>query len=265
MKIHCYLVLLIMLQSGFVVAQTGIGTKKPDESSVLDVDSKEKGLLIPRMTSDERDLIKNPANALIIYNSTLMGIQINIGTKVNPNWVLAGGNGTNAPPVNNLASGSIFIGNNDGIAKEVPISGEASLSNSGEIRIDNTAVISKKLTGYVRNAGKISHDDTIIQAIQKLEGNQSINVVVSLSNDYNLLSSDYTIFCDTEMGSFTIYLPEVSSCPGKVYVITKIDESSNELYINPPIKLSKTTTVSYLNYPKTFKIQSDGKAWYIIN
>jgi hypothetical protein len=36
--------------------------KKPDESSVLDIDSKGKGLLIPRMSSDERNLIKNPAN-----------------------------------------------------------------------------------------------------------------------------------------------------------------------------------------------------------
>jgi hypothetical protein len=56
-----------MLQSGFATAQTGIGTKKPDESSVLDIDSK-KRLLIPRMSSDERNLIKNPANGLIIYN-----------------------------------------------------------------------------------------------------------------------------------------------------------------------------------------------------
>jgi hypothetical protein len=31
-----------MLQSGFATAQTGIGTKKPDESSVLDIDSKER-------------------------------------------------------------------------------------------------------------------------------------------------------------------------------------------------------------------------------
>jgi hypothetical protein len=43
MKIYTYLILLIMLQSGFATAQTGIGTKKPDESSVLDIDSKGKG------------------------------------------------------------------------------------------------------------------------------------------------------------------------------------------------------------------------------
>jgi hypothetical protein len=33
------------------------------------------------MSSDERNLIKNPANGLIIYNITLNGIEVNIGTK----------------------------------------------------------------------------------------------------------------------------------------------------------------------------------------
>jgi hypothetical protein len=62
----------------------------------------------------------------------------------------------------------------------------------------------------------------------------------------------------------TINLPEVNSSPGKIYVITKIDETSNELNINPPIQLSKKNTISQLNYPKSFKIQSDGKVWYVI-
>ena len=259
------MLLFILLQSPLVVAQMGIGTKQPDESAALDITSTDKGLLIPRMTSDERDLIKNPANALIIFNSTLMTIQVNIGTKTAPNWSILGGNGGDVVSLNNLTSGFVLVGNSDNTAKEVQISGEASLTNSGEIRIDNTAVISKKLTGFARRSGKISSDDTVIQAIQKLDGNKSVNEVVSISNDYALLNTDYTILCDTERGSFTIYLPEVSSNLGKVFVINKTDETSNELYINPPIKISKTTTVSNLNYPKTFKIQSDGKAWYIVN
>ncbi len=264
MKIYNYLILLTILQSSLVVAQIGIGTKKPDESSVLDIDSKAKGLLIPRMTSDERDLIKNPANALMLYNTTLQAIEINIGTKSDPIWILVGDNG-GVPAINNLSSGAIFIGNNEGVTKEVQVSGEAILSNSGVISIDNAAVISKILTGYKSGVGKITADDTIIQAIQKLDGNQSIHAIVLISNDYNLLETDYTILCDNEMRAFTINLPVVGSCPGKVYVINKIDETSNELNINPPIQLSKNNTISQLNYPKTFKIQSDGKVWYVIN
>lgn len=265
MKLYNYLVLLLILQSCFVVGQTGIGTKKPDESSVLDIDSKTKGLLIPRLSSNERDLIKNPANALIIFNTTLMSIQINVGTKLTPNWVLVGNNGGGVSTLNKLNSGAISVGNNEGIAKEVHLSGEASLAYTGIITLNNNAVISKTLTGYISGPGKISPNDAIIAAIQKLDGNQSTNAVVLVTNNYTLLITDYTILCDTEAGSFTINLPVVSSCPGKVYIINKTDETSNELIINPPIQLSKKSTVSQLNYPKTFKIQSDGKVWYVID
>ncbi|TRX16712.1 hypothetical protein [Flavobacterium franklandianum] len=171
-----------MLQSGFVVAQTGIGTKKPDESSVLDIYSNNKGLLIPRMSTKERNLIKNPANALILYNTTLQAIEINIGTKSNPIWVLVGDNG-GLTAINNLSSGAIFVGNNNGIAKEVQVSGEVLLSNLGVTSINNAAVISKTLTGYQSGAGKITSTDNIVQAIQKLDGNQSVNAIVTISND----------------------------------------------------------------------------------
>ncbi|MCC6600383.1 MAG: PKD domain-containing protein [Crocinitomicaceae bacterium] len=42
----------------------------PDPSAMLDVSSNSKGLLIPRLTTPERDAISNPAHGLIIYNLT---------------------------------------------------------------------------------------------------------------------------------------------------------------------------------------------------
>jgi hypothetical protein len=41
----------------------------PDPSSVLDVSSTSKGLLVPRMTSAQRSAINNPANGLIVYDT----------------------------------------------------------------------------------------------------------------------------------------------------------------------------------------------------
>ena len=41
----------------------------PDASSVLDVFSTSKGLLIPRMTSVQRLAINNPANALMVFDT----------------------------------------------------------------------------------------------------------------------------------------------------------------------------------------------------
>ena len=42
----------------------------PDASAMLDINSSDKGLLVPRMTSDQRDAIQNPVAGLMIYNTT---------------------------------------------------------------------------------------------------------------------------------------------------------------------------------------------------
>jgi len=72
--------------SPFVFAQVGINTSNPDQSAILDIDSNEKGVLLPRLTSAERDAILNPANGLIIYNTDSDEIQINTNTSATPNW-----------------------------------------------------------------------------------------------------------------------------------------------------------------------------------
>lgn len=47
----------------------GIGTNTPNASAKLEVQSTSGGVLIPRLTTTERDLIPSPANGLLIYNS----------------------------------------------------------------------------------------------------------------------------------------------------------------------------------------------------
>ncbi|HYK43639.1 MAG TPA: hypothetical protein VEV83_00625, partial [Parafilimonas sp.] len=50
----------------------GIGTTSPDPSSLLEIVSTSKGLLIPRMNKTQRDAIATPSTSLLIYqtNST---------------------------------------------------------------------------------------------------------------------------------------------------------------------------------------------------
>lgn len=49
-------------------SQVGIGTE-PDDSAMLDVNSTEKGMLMPRMTSSQRTAISNPANGLVVFDT----------------------------------------------------------------------------------------------------------------------------------------------------------------------------------------------------
>jgi len=49
----------------------GIGTVSPNASSLLDVSSTTKGVLLPRMTTTQVNAISSPANGLTVYNTTL--------------------------------------------------------------------------------------------------------------------------------------------------------------------------------------------------
>lgn len=83
-----YLVLLaIIFNINVLFSQVGIGTTSPDDSSILDIESTNSGVLFPRLTTSQRDAIHLPATGLLIYNSSDNVFQYNIGTATVPNWV----------------------------------------------------------------------------------------------------------------------------------------------------------------------------------
>ena len=63
-------ILAIMLSyNASLMAQVGINTTTPDPSSMLDIQSTAKGLLIPRMTLTDRNNIPSPAQGLMVYQT----------------------------------------------------------------------------------------------------------------------------------------------------------------------------------------------------
>ena len=65
-----YIIMLLCLISFKLNAQVGIGTTNPDASSMLDIVSNNSGLLVPRMSTTDRITIVNPANGLLVFDST---------------------------------------------------------------------------------------------------------------------------------------------------------------------------------------------------
>jgi hypothetical protein len=64
--------LILALLSPFLVdvvfsQNVGIGTTAPHQSAALDVSDTAKGILIPRMTMNQRVSIQNPAEGLMVY------------------------------------------------------------------------------------------------------------------------------------------------------------------------------------------------------
>jgi hypothetical protein len=81
--------LAVLLITGFTAqAQVGIGTPTPSPSSMLDITSTTKGLLMPRMTTGQRTAIPSPATGLQVYDTTTNSFWYFNGTI----WVNTGAN-----------------------------------------------------------------------------------------------------------------------------------------------------------------------------
>ena len=71
-KALCSLILLLSLSK--VIAQVGIGTTNPDNSSALEINSNNQGVLIPRVALsgiNDTNTINSPAVSLLVYNTNV--------------------------------------------------------------------------------------------------------------------------------------------------------------------------------------------------
>ncbi len=112
MKSKIYLTILMCSVSFLGFAQIGIGTTSPDASSVLDMTSTTQGVLIPRMTTTQREAISAPAIGLQVYDTTTTSIWSYNGAS----WV----NGTGGPGkfIDGAASDIAFYDGRVGIGRD---------------------------------------------------------------------------------------------------------------------------------------------------
>ena len=87
LKLLTTVLIIVLLSSNTIHAQSmGISNVAitPDPSSILEMRTTTKGVLIPRMTTAERDLISSPANGLMIYNTSTSRFNFHNGST----WVI---------------------------------------------------------------------------------------------------------------------------------------------------------------------------------
>jgi len=171
----------------------GIGTTKPDQSALLDLSSQSKGLLIPRMSLEQRGSIQNPANGLMVYQTDfLSGFYYFDGKNWSPltsttnansvadanNWGLLGNAGTDAA--------TNFIGTTDAQDLVFKVGGQ----KSGLITVSNGSTF----FGYISGLSNSGGDNTGVgtQALRSNTtgfGNSGIGRFALLSNtigEYNM-------------------------------------------------------------------------------
>ena len=84
-----FLSVFFLILSGIINAQVGIGNIDPHSSSILDIKSTTQGILVPRMTTIQRNAVTSPAQGLLIYNtddSVFNYIQSETTLPVLPDW-----------------------------------------------------------------------------------------------------------------------------------------------------------------------------------
>jgi len=79
-----------------------------------------------------------------------------------------------------MATGSILLGN-AGVPTATTLSGGVTVGATGVVTLGNSAVITQLLTGYTSGAGTVSSTDTIIGALQKIDGNDQLKVLKSVA------------------------------------------------------------------------------------
>ena len=87
-----------------------------DSSSMLDISSTNKGLLIPRMSTSQIGAIVAPAKGLLVYDLTTNQFKVNIGNAVSPNWqivVVGSGNSWSLTGNSGTHPANNFIGTTD--------------------------------------------------------------------------------------------------------------------------------------------------------
>ena len=126
----------LLLSAAFIaasftsIAQVGVGTASPDASAALEIESTTLGLLPPRMTTVERDLINSgaPAEGLTIYNTDTKCLELYNGT----DWIsVCSGSVVTTFPTTQVANGSggtyTFMSHNLGadtsLDPDIPVKG----------------------------------------------------------------------------------------------------------------------------------------------
>jgi hypothetical protein len=177
-----YLILFVLLQGSLLCAQVGIGTQTPHNSAMLDVSATDKGFLLPRLTSVQRNAIPTPENGLQVYDVTTTSIwyyngvfwvntqamasvgDIKSGIQVNDHsgWVLLDGRAINSLTTNQQLAATAL-----GLTGNIPNAGNTYLSQNGQplasVNGANTTTLTQanlpnvNFTGTAASAGAHSH------------------------------------------------------------------------------------------------------------
>jgi hypothetical protein len=198
-------------------------------SAVLELESTNKGLLMPRMTSDQRDLIVSPAIGLMIFNTTQNQLQTNTGTVFVPSWTNSSSGGTVAS-----ISGTSPINSNGSTVAPVISIDIANTTTTGALSFTDYNTFNSKISTF--SAGTTGLTQNTENATVTLGGTLNVSnggtgatsAEGALTNLGAQSSNNLSTNVTTDSGSDTKY-PSVNALEYYVAAQTKINITTAEV------------------------------------
>ncbi len=195
--------ILILLISFSLSAQVGINTTTPNESAALDIQSSEKGILIPRLSTEEKQAITDPAANLLIFDTDENNYEYNSGTPAEPEWTRTlDETYSGARAAMNITSSAYDAGpqttfSTKGIATRQKIAGTTNASDLANFQAsgNNRLVYTGSQTRYFRVSASVSFyssaNNTIL-AFYVAKGNSGSNAPTVLQDTKSYVISSGT-------------------------------------------------------------------------
>ncbi len=191
--------IVLVLFSVQVFAQTGIGTTTPNASAKLDVYSTNKGFLPPRVTlssTTDASTIASPAEGLLVYNLGSVGLQAGYYYWNGANWATiatatSAGNGVTASDMVKIYDGvgNAATINTNGATFTVTTSGKYAFdfSTSATCNSCNVTINFQVRDGSNSNAVIGSDSQTSFNNNVHAEYNGKVEVNLTAGRSYNVL------------------------------------------------------------------------------
>ncbi len=241
-----FTVFLAFSQQGFAQVAINSDGSAADPSSMLDVVSSEKGVLVPRMIQDERDNIINlydPAQGLLIFQTdNIAGFYYY--------------NGTSWAKILESVGGGLSVPNGGTGLTSVPV---------GEILIGNGSgnLISTDSLHWNKTLKRLAISSTIgggVNAQSTLEVNGSFATRVTTINANATLNSTNQIVLCNSTSPFNVTLPTASSSSGRQYTIKNINSGVVTIIGTVDATVNPTLPTQW----SSITVISSGTAWYKI-
>ena len=180
--------------SGTLVGSADTGTVTSTmiaDGTIVDGDINASAAIAVSKLASSAVTVGNTAITLGTSSTTLAGL-----TSVTSTSFVGAltGNASTVTTNANLTGGVTSVGNAATVVTNANLTGDVT-SVGNATTLTNAPVIAKVLTGYVSGAGTVAATDSILQAIQKLDGNQATNA--------NLTGAVTSVGNATSLGSFT--------------------------------------------------------------